>query len=252
MTTCVYTGECPQCSTGHDSLGDHDPNVPPGLQDLDVILRVLGSFDDDPAGFLQTCSSAGVKPVIAPFWKDLPYVNIYQSITPDILHQLYQGVIKHLVSWLVSAFGGAEIDARCRRLPLNHNIHLFMKGIISLSRVTGQEHDQMAHILLGLIIDIPLPGGLSPICLVRAVHALLDFLYLAQYPVHTDETLELLDEALDRFRANREIFVELGIRDGFNIPKLHFACHYVELIKLFGTTDNFNTEHTECLHIDLA
>ena len=166
LTTCIYTGECPQCSTGRDSLGDHDPNVPPGLRDLDVILRALYSFDDDPAGFLQTCSSAGVKPVIAPFWKDLPYVNIYQSITPDILHQLYQGVIKHLVSWLVSAFGGAEIDARCRRLPPNHNIRLFMKGITSLSRVTGQEHNQMARILLGLIIDIPLPGGLSPICLV--------------------------------------------------------------------------------------
>jgi hypothetical protein len=38
----------------------------------------------------------------------------------------------------------------------------------------------------------------------------------------------------------------------FNIPKLHFASHYVDLIKLYGTTDNFNTEHTERLHIDLA
>ena len=127
-----------------------------------------------------------------------------------------------------------------------------MKGISSLSRVTGQEHDQMACILLGLIVDIPLPGGLSPVHLVQAVRALLDFLYLAQYPVHTDETLELLDDALDRFHANREIFVDLGVHNNFNIPKLHFACHYAELIKLFGTTDNFNTEHTERLHIDLA
>ena len=34
-----------------------------------------------------------------------------------ILHQLYQGVIKHLVAWLTEAYGAAEIDARCRRLP---------------------------------------------------------------------------------------------------------------------------------------
>jgi hypothetical protein len=59
------------------------------------------------------CSNAGIKPVVSPFWRDLPFVNIYQSITPDILHQLYQGVIKHLVHWLISAFGAAEIDARC-------------------------------------------------------------------------------------------------------------------------------------------
>ena len=35
-------------------------------------------------------------------------------------------------------------------------------------------------------------------------------------------------------------------------PKLHFAWHYVELIKPYGTTDNFNTEYTEQLHINLA
>ncbi|KAF8228225.1 hypothetical protein L208DRAFT_1292492, partial [Tricholoma matsutake] len=149
-------------------------------------------------------------------------------------------------------FGAAEIDAHYQHLAPNHNIHLFMKGISLLSCVTGQEHDEMAHILLSLIVDIPLPGGLSPVCLVQAVRALLDFLYLAQYSVHTDETLELLDDALDCFHANREIFVELGVHNDFNFPKLHFACHYAELIKLFGTTDNFNTEHTECLHIDLA
>lgn len=38
----------------------------------------------------------------------------------------------------------------------------------------------------------------------------------------------------------------------FNIPKLHNIGHYLELIELFGTADNFNTEYTERLHIDMA
>ena len=46
--------------------------------------------------------------------------------------------------------------------------------------------------------------------------------------------------------------MDLGIRNAFNIPKLHSARHYVEYIKLYGTLDNFNTEYTERLHIDLA
>ena len=37
-----------------------------------------------------------------------------------------------------------------------------------------------------------------------------------------------------------------------NIPKLHFLCHYLLSITLFGTTNNYNTEYTERLHIDLA
>ena len=128
-----------------------------------------------------------------------------------------------------------------------------MKGISSLSRVSGKEHDQMCRILLGLVIDTRLPGDeFSPVRLVRTVRALLDFLYLAQYPIHTDETLELLEDALSRFHENKDIFVDLGIREGFNLPKLHFASHYVRLVKLYGTTDNCNTEYTERLHIDLA
>ena len=62
----------------------------------------------------------------------------------------------------------------------------------------------------------------------------------------------LLEDALDQFHENKSIFVDLGIHDSFNLPKLYFAKHYVELIKLFGTTDNYNTEYTERLHIDLA
>ncbi|KAF8814197.1 hypothetical protein BYT27DRAFT_7082726 [Phlegmacium glaucopus] len=252
LTACVTTGQCAMCPTPRDEMGNYIRYQNPGLHDLDQILEALDSFDNDPGGFLQACSEAGIKPVVDPFWKDLPYVHIYRSITPDILHQLYQGILKHLIGWITQAVGPLKVDARCRRLPPNHNIRHFVKGITSLSRVTGQEHNQMSRILLGLVIDIPLPDGLSNVRLIRAVRALLDFLYLAQYPVHTDETLVLLEDALERFHNNKGIFVDLGIRDGFNIPKLHFARHYVDHIKLYGTLDNFNTEYTERLHIDLA
>ena len=252
LTTATFTGECPVCPIPHDQLGASGCNIPTGLRELELVLQALDSFDEDPAGFLQACKGAGVKPVVDPFWKDLPYVHIYRSITPDVLHQLYQGIVKHVIGWVIKACGSAEINARCRRMPPNHNIRYFTKGITSLSRVTGQEHDQMCRILLGLIIDIPLPGGLSNVRLIRAVRAVLDFLYLAQYPVHTDETLETLEDSLAHFHQSKDIFVDLGIRDSFNIPKLHFVQHYVMFIQLYGTTDNFDTAYTERLHIDFA
>ncbi|GLB45659.1 putative protein Coprinopsis cinerea okayama7 130 [Lyophyllum shimeji] len=252
LTTGSFTGECPSCDVDRNDLGEYDRTSPPTLRDLSKVLEALDSFDTDPAGFLQACAHAGIKPIVDPFWKDLPYVHIFRSITPDVLHQLYQGITKHLISWVTAACGAAEIDARCRRMPPNHNLRLFIKGISSLSRVSGQEHDQMCRILMGLVIDAPLPDGLSNARLIRAVRGLLDFLYLAQYPVHTDETLVLLEDALERFHENKDIFIDLGIRENYNIPKLHFARHYPLMIKLYGTTDNYNTEYTERLHIDLA
>ncbi|PPQ76921.1 hypothetical protein CVT26_001382 [Gymnopilus dilepis] len=250
LVSLVKNGDCVICDVDRDLLEDLDSTGPP--RDVRPVLEALEKVKDGPRAFVEACSKLGIKAVSTPFWKDLPHVNIYDSITPDILHQLYQGVIKHLILWVRSACSDAEIDARCRRLPPNHNIRLFLKGLSPLSRITGTEHDQICRILLGLIMDIRLPNNVSRVRLVRTVRAALDFVYLAKYPVHTSETLSRLDDVLEAFHANRDIFINLGIRNNFNIPKLHYMGHYRHFIERFGTADNFNTEYTERLHIDLA
>ncbi|KIJ60180.1 hypothetical protein HYDPIDRAFT_32446 [Hydnomerulius pinastri MD-312] len=238
LVTGVKTGECPGCDIPRGELGSTD--TAHEFRDLKNILDALGLVDGNPLQFTKACAQAGIKPIYRPFWQDLPYCNIYCTITPDVLHQLYQGLVKHLISWIKLAYGEAEIDARCKRLPPNHNMRIFMKGISGLSRVSGTEHDQICHFLLGIVIDIRLPGGASPVRLIRAVRGLLDFLYLAQYPCHSDETLALLDNALTQFHDNKGIFVDLGIRTAFELPKLHSLRHYVYMIQRFGTTDNYN------------
>ena len=105
LTTCIPTGQCPTCEKPHDELGEFNPNEAEELRDLSRILEALDSFDENPGDYLKTCNKAGIKPVIDPFWKELPYANVYRSITPDILHQLYQGVLKRLVGWVKQSFG---------------------------------------------------------------------------------------------------------------------------------------------------
>ncbi|KAF7364490.1 hypothetical protein MVEN_00317400 [Mycena venus] len=222
------------------------------LRDLESILTALDTLDDGPGVYSKACADAGIKPIYHLFWEGLPYTNIFQAISPDILHQLYQGIVKHLIAWLKECCGEDEIDARCRRLPPNHNMRLFMSGISNLSRVSGKEHNQISRFLLGIIIDVRLPDNLAPGRLLAAVRGVLDFVYLAQYPMHTTETLSHLANALQRFHDNKSIFVALGVCDNFNLPKLHSCSHYIMYIKAFGTTDNYNTEYTERLHIDSA
>ncbi|KAF7345185.1 hypothetical protein MSAN_01895000 [Mycena sanguinolenta] len=156
--------------------------------------------------YTKACVEAGIKPVYRPFWEDLPYTNIFCLITPNILHQLYQGIVKHLISWLKSACGEAEIDARCCHLPPNHNIRVFMNGISDVNRVTGKEYDQISRFILGIIIDVQLPDKLPSSRLLAAVRSILDFLHLAQYPMHTSETLSQMTDGLRRFHGNTSRF----------------------------------------------
>jgi hypothetical protein len=209
LVTCCKNGECPSCEIHCNHLGDFNADV--NLCNLNNILATLETLDHGPTAYACACREAGIKPVVKPFWQDLPYTNIFQSITPDILHQVYQGVVKHLIGWLKDCCGAAEIDAQCHPLPPNHNICLFMKGISMLSCVTGKEHSQMCSFLLSLVIDVHLPNNISSTCLVCAVRALLDFVFLAQYPLHATETLSHLGDALQRFHDNKDIFINLGI-----------------------------------------
>lgn len=254
LSCCVKGKRCPSCRVDIKHLGDWVKEwiSSPPLYDLEKVLEVLG--DPDNPNWTKLCEEAGIKPVYKPYWEDLPYADPFLSIAPDILHQLYQGVLKHVIEWLRKVYGDAEIDARFRRMPPNHQTHFFSKGICTLSNVTGREHADMARVILGVIIELPMKGTsqMAPLEVVKAVRALLDFMYLAQYPVHSDETLTQMVNALEQFHENKDVFIDLGVRFDFNINKLHYLVHYRLIIERLGTTDNYNTEHTEQLHIPLA
>ena len=136
-------GDCPKCMVHNKALGSIDD--PMQRRDITAVLGAFESAEHDPCGFLEACEKLKIKPIHHPFWQRLPLVNIFQSLTPDILHQLYQGLVKHLLKWLKAAYGSAEIDARFQRLIPNHHIHLFKSGISSLSRLTGKDHDQICQ-----------------------------------------------------------------------------------------------------------
>ena len=86
-----------------------------------------------------------------------------------------------------------------------------MKGILHLSHVTGTEHNQISQILLGLVINIQLPNNMSPARLLRAVQGILDILFLARYPVYTNETLDLSDAEIEGKKQGWRPWVSLVI-----------------------------------------
>ena len=251
LVTCTLNGHCLKCLVPCDQLGDHS-HFP--ARNYTEAIDIYDLANQDTHLFHATCRADDLKPVFRPFWYALPLIDVFVSITPNVLHQILQGVVKHITTWLSSPalFGAEKIDTRCRAVPPNHHIMLFPKGITSLSRISGKEHKAMCRFLLGLITDVPLPGGQVTSRVLRAVHALLDFVHLAQYFSHTTQMLTCLEECLARFHENKAVFIDLGVWEHLNIPKFHNLLHYARSITLFGSTDNYNTEQSERLHINFA
>ncbi|KAJ7798379.1 hypothetical protein B0H13DRAFT_2245195 [Mycena leptocephala] len=183
---------------------------------------------------------------INPFWSDLPHCDMFRSMTPDLLHELHNGVFgDHIVKWVTKAESGGEgeVDRRFRAMAPHPSLRHFKKGISLTTQWTGAELKNMEKVFLGI-----LAGATDP----RVQLAVLDFIYYAHFETHCDESLLQLEATWLALHANKDVFVELGIREHFNISKLHKLKHYVDSIRSRGTADGFNTEGTERLHIDLA
>ncbi|EGO30199.1 hypothetical protein SERLADRAFT_344456, partial [Serpula lacrymans var. lacrymans S7.9] len=86
-----------------------------------------------------------------PFWLNFPHCDIHLSISPDILHQLYQGVFKHM-DWCKDLMDLKELDQCISSLPACYGVHHFKNGISALGQIGGKERKDMAHILIGCLI----------------------------------------------------------------------------------------------------
>ena len=106
LVTCMYNGHCSKCEVPPGRLGEYETFLS-CLQSTAIDTYLLA--DGNVTVFHHACQNAGLKPVHHPFWETLPLADIFLSITLDILHQLLQGMMKHLIRWLTRVFGPGEV-----------------------------------------------------------------------------------------------------------------------------------------------
>src|SRR5258705_8763481 len=127
------------------------------------------------------------------------------------------------------------------------------------SQWSGQEnHDLQHHLAIAVAGAYDSKGSAqySP-HMMQATCSLLDFSYKAQFPAHSNVSLQLMIKDLKTYYSSVTVFVDNGVCCNakgdtihhFRIPKHHNLRHFVDDICDHGTMDNGSSEITESLHI---
>ncbi|KAG8716653.1 hypothetical protein FRC08_009076 [Ceratobasidium sp. 394] len=246
LQACTSIASCPVCSTKQTGRGSNED--PAAVRDREEMLGALRSYFMTQD--IRELGGLSLKPVW-PWWGDLPHVNFATCVTPDLLHQLYQGVFKsHLVRWLKFLVGDDTLDERFEAMPQAEGLRHFAKGISSVQQWTGRESKEMVAQILPAVA-----GDLAPE-LTQLVRSVIDFIFRAHASSMTDTDLADLEQDLDTFHQLKDILVRKGFYQSKarfdRIPKFHMLSHYVDSIRALGTPDGYNTEVPEHLHIEYA
>jgi hypothetical protein len=247
LQCCTSEGGCPICKTAYQDRGNIEDEIK--LQEQEETLCALRTYILTKNG--AHLSLLGLK-LVWPWWGDIPDINLAACITPDLLHQAFQGIFKtHLVKWMKNIIGVDVLDDRFAAMPGAEGIKHFTNGISSVSanRWTGRESKQLLAQFLPAVI-----GGLTPE-MIRLVRALVDFMYRAHATSLTDSDLDAMDDDLSTFHELKELLVGKVYEtdERFNkIAKLHMLRHWTHSIRQLGTPDGYNTEGLEHLHIEYA
>ncbi|KAF7971583.1 hypothetical protein HWV62_20746 [Athelia sp. TMB] len=174
------------------------------------------------------------------------------GIVGDIV--LIKGTFKdHLVTWIEELIRSMhnkkdadaildEIDYRISIVAPFSGVRRFPKGR-GFKQWTGDDSKALMRVYL------PAIEGFVPDGVVRALRAFIEFCYLARRDIHDANSIRQMDDALAEFHQHRQIFLELGVRSNFNLPRQHSAPHWTKLIREFGAPNGLCSSITESKHI---
>ncbi|KAG1780065.1 hypothetical protein EV702DRAFT_1178226 [Suillus placidus] len=169
----------------------------------------------------KAAKAVNLSGVHMPYWHDWIYACPSVFLAGEVLHTCFKFFADHPLKWIKETVGAHELDNRFivqhKRVSTCH----FTKGITHVKQMTGREYREIQRTIVASIT------GATPPRFVRAIRAIVEFIYLAQNPVHSPETLQSMQQALSDFHSFKDTIIEAkarkgkkGVKEDFFIPKL--------------------------------
>ncbi|RXW17060.1 hypothetical protein EST38_g8794 [Candolleomyces aberdarensis] len=245
LLACVVSGWCPRCISPSADLDGDQSDVFRSHEHTEAIRQAFeGNLKKMWEGY-------GMIDDVVPFTAYFPRANIHELLSPDLLHQVIKGTFKdHLVSWVVEYLEAqpngkslvAEMDRRIAASPLFSGLRRFPEGR-GFKQWTGNDSKALMKVFIPAIV------GLVPDEMVKAVSCFTEFCYLVRRSRIDELVLDRIDQCIAEFHEHRKIFIDLGIRDDFCLPRQHSLIHYRLLIQQFGAPNGICSSITESKHI---
>ncbi|KAI6044770.1 hypothetical protein EDC04DRAFT_2865683 [Pisolithus marmoratus] len=233
MITCVSVKNSPISLATSEQFGDVTAQPPQAVTACDP--RNIASFH-------KVCLTKHLNGIVEPFWAIWGDACPSCFLTPEALHQWHKFYFDHCVCWVSNIIGAALQP----RVGTRH----WANGVSTLKQCTGREHHELEKLLPTVA------AGALPDDMLCALHAITEFIFLAQGLFHYDETLHSLNEALREFHHYKSSILRAGgclgkngPLDHFQIPKLELAQHVSRSIRLMDAPYQWSSDITERCHI---
>jgi hypothetical protein len=219
----IKNNACPRCEVPPDGLGEppqrsHDSEMYP-LRNHQRYQQLAERYQDrGEARWIERLAERGIKALFNAFWT-LPRVDPAEMPKPDLLHTIYLGILKHLMEWVQDFLKKHNrlnnFDEAWSSMGAYPGFTVPKKAYRQVSQWQGKEMRNLGRIVLPAFtaaLRAPTEAQRHSFkAATRCVAALIDFHLLAQYKTHTETTLQYMQDALDSFHREKDIFQEFRV-----------------------------------------
>ncbi|KAG2039998.1 hypothetical protein BDR03DRAFT_932839 [Suillus americanus] len=156
--------------------------------------------------FQKTAKAAHLSGVHMPYWSDWMFACPSVFLAGEILHTCIKFFTDHPLNWVKETVGKRELDARFMVQHKRVGTWHFTKGVTHVNQMTGQEHRDIQHTIVASIAGVAAPR------FIRSIRALIEFIYLAQNPVHSPDSLHSMVQVLSDFHAFKDAIIDAKAR----------------------------------------